>query len=162
LVILSDIADTLNRHGIRKLVIMNSHGGNDFKMMVRELGRKYPDMFICLCNWFQWSGDKGLFEGGGDHANEMETSMLLYLTPEKVLPLDEAGEGKNKKFKIEAFRQGWFWAERRWSQVTEDTGIGNPKAATREKGEKYFKTLTEEIAMALVELAESDINNLYV
>jgi creatinine amidohydrolase len=161
LIILSDIVETLNRHGIRKFVIMNSHGGNDFKMIVRELGRKYPEMFICLCNWYQWSGDEGLFEGGGDHANEMETSLLLYLTPEKVRPLSEAGEGKDKKFKIEAFRQGWFWAERRWHQVTEDTGIGNPKAATCEKGEKYFKSLTDEIAKALVELAKSDIQQLY-
>jgi creatinine amidohydrolase len=162
LIILSDIIETVYRHGIRKFVIMNSHGGNDFKMMVRELGRKFPEMFICLCNWYQWGGGEGLFEGGGDHANEMETSMLQHLTPEKVRPLEEAGEGKAKKFKIEALRQGWFWAERRWTQVTEDTGIGNPKATTRKKGEKYFKDLTEDIARTLVELAKTDVNNLYV
>jgi len=161
LIILSDIVETLNRQGIHKFVIMNGHGGNDFKILVRELGQKYPDMFICLCNWYQWGGDKGIFEHGGDHANEMETSLLLHLTPEKVRPLDEAGEGKEKKFKIEALRQGWFWSERRWHQVTEDTGIGNPKKATREKGEKYFKGLTEAIAKTFVELAKSDINNLY-
>ena len=161
LIILSDIAETLNRHGIRKFVIFNSHGGNDYKMIVRELGRKYPDMFICLCNWFQWAGVEGLFEQSGDHADEMETSLLLHLTPQQVRPLSEAGEGKEKKFKIRALREGWFWAERRWTQVTEDTGIGNPKAATREKGEKYFKALTEEVAAALVELAKSDINNFY-
>ena len=161
LIILSDIAETLNRHGIRKFVIFNGHGGNDFKMMVRELGRKYPDMFICQCNWFQWAGIEGLFEEIGDHADEMETSLLLHLTPQQVRPLAEAGEGKEKKFRIRALREGWFWAERRWTQVTEDTGIGNPKAATREKGEKYFKSLTEAIANAFVELAASDINNLY-
>ena len=156
LTILSDITETLYRHGIRKFVILNSHGGNDFKMIVRELGAKYPDMFICLCNWFQWRGKEAFFEHKGDHADEMETSLLLYLTPHLVRPLEEAGEGKEKKHKIEALRQGWFWAERRWSQVTEDTGIGNPKAATREKGEKYFKAITEEIAKVFVELAGSD------
>ena len=161
LLILSDIIETIYRHNIRKFVILNSHGGNDFKMMVRELGRKYPDMFICLCNWYQLKASEGLFEHGGDHANEMETSLLLYLTPEKVRPLDEAGEGKEKKFKIEALRQGWFWAERRWSQVTEDTGIGNPKQATRKKGEKYFKSVTEAIAKTFVELAKTDVNHLY-
>ena len=161
LAILTDIAETLNRHGIRKLVILNSHGGNDFKPTVRELGAKFPDMFICLCNWYQWSGKESFFDQKGDHADEMETSLLLYLTPHLVRPLDEAGERKYKQPKIEALRQGWVWAERRWSQVTADTGIGNPKAATREKGEKYFKALTEEVAAALVELAKSDIRNFY-
>ena len=161
LAILTDIAETLNRHGIRKLVILNSHGGNDFKPIVRELGAKFPDMFICLCNWYQWGGKESFFEQKGDHADEMETSLLLYLTPHLVRPLDEAGEGREKMPKIEALRQGWVWAERRWSQVTADTGIGNPKAATRGKGEKYFKALTEEIAAVLVELAKSDIRNFY-
>jgi len=161
LTILSDITETLYRHGIRKFVILNSHGGNDFKMIVRELGAKYPEMFICLCNWYQWRGKEAFFEQKGDHADEMETSLLLYLTPHLVRPLDEAGEGKEKKFKIDALRQGWFWAERRWSQVTDDTGIGNPKAATREKGEKYFKAVTEEVAAVLVELAGSDIKQMY-
>ena len=161
LVLLSDIIENLNRHGIRKLVILNCHGGNDFKTMVRELGAKYPDMFLCLCNWYQWCGKDTFFEQKGDHADEMETSLLLYLTPHLVRPLHEAGEGIEKKFKFEAIRQGWLWAERRWSQVTADTGIGNPKAATREKGEKYFTALTEELAKVFVELAESDVQHLY-
>jgi len=162
LIILTDIAEMLNRHGIRRFVIINGHGGNDFRSIVRELGRNFPDMFICLSNVYAWDGLPGLFENGGDHANEMETSLLLYLTPEKVRPLSEAGDGKEKKFKIEALRKGWFWAERRWHQVTEDTGIGNPKLATREKGEKYFKALTEAMGKVFFELAKSDINNLYI
>ena len=161
LIILSDIVETLNRQGIRKLVILNSHGGNDFKPIVRELGAKYPDMFICLCNWFQWRGTDAFFEQTGDHANEMETSLLLYLTPHLVRPLDEAGNGKEKIIKIEAMRQGWCWAERRWTQVTDDTGIGNPKAATSKKGEDYFQAITQEVAAMLVELAQSDIHNMY-
>ena len=87
--------------------------------------------------------------------------MLLYLTPHLVRPLNEAGDGKDKKSRIEAIRQGWCWAERRWTQVTDDTGIGNPKAATREKGEKFFKAITEEIAAMFVELAKADISNMY-
>jgi len=161
LAILSDIVETLNRQGIHKLVIFNSHGGNDFKPLMRELGAKYRDMFICLCNWYQWRGKDEFFERKGDHADEMETSLLLYLTPHLVRPLEEAGEGKDKKYRIEALRQGWVWAERRWTQVTEDTGIGNPKAATREKGEKFFKAITEEVSDLFLKLAKSDLNQLY-
>jgi len=161
LIILNDIVENLDRHNIKRLVILNSHGGNDFKTMVRELGAKYPEMFISICNWFQWKGKDDFFEFEGDHADEMETSLLLYLAPELVLPLEEAGEGKEKRHKIEALRQGWFWSERRWSQVTEDTGIGDPKASTSDKGKRFFKTITEKIANVFLELAKNDIDNMY-
>ena len=48
LAILTDVIETLNRQGIKKLLIFNSHGGNNFKPLVRELGLKYPEMFICF------------------------------------------------------------------------------------------------------------------
>lgn len=161
LIILNDIVETLNRHGITKLVILNSHGGNDFRVMARELGARYPQMFISVCNWFRWKGRDDFFEQEGDHADEMETSLLLHLRPELVLPLEEAGEGKEKKHKIEALREGWFWAERRWSQVTEDTGIGDPSTSTSEKGKRFFETITQRIADVLLELAKTDIDRMY-
>ena len=161
LILLSDIIENLNRHGVRKFVILNGHGGNDFKTIVRELGRKYPDMFICLCNYYQWYKLEDFFKRTGDHGDEMETSLILHLAPHLVLPLEEAGEGKEKRHKIEALRKGWFWAERRWSQITEDTGAGNPKAATREKGEKLFKAITEDMATVFAELSAIDIQHLY-
>ncbi len=37
LALLNDVAEVLSRHGIPKLVILNGHGGNDFKQMIREL-----------------------------------------------------------------------------------------------------------------------------
>ena len=108
--VLSDIVEVLNRQGIHKLLILNSHGGNDFKTMLRELGVKYPKMFLSACNWFK-ALDKSLyFDQEGDHADEMETSLLLYLRPELVLPLGEAGEGKEKKSAIKGIREGWAWA----------------------------------------------------
>lgn len=138
LAILSDIIEVLQRAGINKLLILNSHGGNDFKSILRELGLKYPKIFLSTCNWFHALDKKDFFENEGDHADEMETSLILYLTPHLVLPLEEAGEGKEKKHKIREFSEGWAWAERKWSQISEDTGTGNPKASTREKGEEIF------------------------
>ncbi|MBC7887623.1 MAG: creatininase family protein [Ferruginibacter sp.] len=159
--ILADIIEVLNRQAIYKLIILNSHGGNDFKSMLRELGLRFPNMFLSVCNWFQ-SVDKSLyFEKEGDHADEMETSLLLYFKPALVLPLSEAGEGREKKMKIKAFAEKWVWAERKWSQVSADTGIGDPRVATKEKGEKYFKAVTEKISNLFVELANCDINDLY-
>ena len=52
--ILCDIVETLNRQGLNKLLIFNCHGGNDFKPMIRELGLKYPSMFICVSFCFAY------------------------------------------------------------------------------------------------------------
>jgi creatinine amidohydrolase len=161
LAILKDIVEVLNRQGINKLLVLNSHGGNDFKPILRELGLRFPDMFLVTCSWFQALNKNEFFEEKGDHADEMETSLILYLRPELVTPLEEAGDGKERKSRIKGIREGWAWSERRWSMVTEDTGIGNPKKATKEKGQKYFKAVTEKIAELLVEVANVDIANRY-
>lgn len=160
--ILSDIIEVLNRQGIYKLMILNSHGGNDFKPMLRELGLKFPKMYLSTCNWFQSVNKDDFFEHKGDHADEMETSLILHVAPHLVLPLGEAGSGKEKKHKLIAFREGWVWSERKWSQVTDDTGIGNPKTATKEKGEAYFNAVTKKVAELLIDLAKIDKNDLYM
>ncbi len=159
--ILKDILTVLNRQGIRKFLIVNSHGGNDFKTMLRELGLLFPDMLLMTCNWFQ-SVDKNLFfEASGDHADEMETSIILHLHPNLVLPLEEAGNGNEKKPKIQGLLEKWAWAERKWSQVTEDTGIGNPKKATAEKGEKYLQSVNQKLGQLMVDICKIDQNQMY-
>jgi creatinine amidohydrolase len=159
--ILNDVIDVLDRHQIFKFLILNGHGGNDFKQMIRESGLKYPRMFICSCNWYQSYNHSRFFENVGGHADEMETSMMQFLSPELVLPLEEAGSGNSKKFKIEALNEKWAWAERKWSQVTQDTGIGNPSKATPEKGEKCFKEIISKISSLMIDLSKADINNMY-
>ena len=160
--ILNDITDVLYRHKIPKLLIVNGHGGNDFKQMIRELGVSYPGMFIATCNWYQAVDQREFFEEGGGHADEMETSLLLYLAPELVLPLDQAGKGTAKKFRVKALNENWAWAERRWSKVTADTGIGDPSKATREKGERFFNELTGRLSELIIELADAGIDDMYV
>lgn len=159
--ILADIIEVLQRARVFKLLILNSHGGNDFKAILRELGLIYPNMFLSTCNWFQALNKKDFFEYQGDHADEMETSLILHLAPHLVLPLEEAGDGKERKHKIKEFSEGWAWSERKWSQISEDTGVGNPKASTKEKGEKYFRAITTKISNFLIALSKADKNNLY-
>lgn len=161
LAILADIIEVLNRQGIYKLLLLNSHGGNDFKPLLRELGLRYPKMFLVTSAWFQAVDKDAFFEEPGDHADEMETSLLLYLRPDLVLPLEEAGDGNENKSSIKGIREGWAWSERKWSMVSEDTGIGNPKKSTKEKGEKFFKAATEKMAELMIDMAEVEIDKRY-
>ncbi len=86
---------------------------------------------------------------------------MMHLTPDLVLPLSEAGDGKEKKSRRSGIREGWAWAERRWTEVTEDTGIGNPEKATKEKGARFFADVTDKVSQLMNELCEVDKHDLY-
>lgn len=161
--ILEDIVRALYNQGIRKLVVMNGHGGNDFKPHIREILPQFPGMFIALNSWFSMLDNSEFFEedAHGGHANEMETSIVMNYFPELVLPLHEAGDGKEGKFKLDGLNTSTAWTPRRWDKITKDTGIGNPKKATPEKGQKFTERLSSQIAEFFVELAESDLDDLY-
>ncbi|MGA9588690.1 MAG: creatininase family protein [Salegentibacter sp.] len=159
--VLKDLVQVLDRHHIEKLVILNAHGGNNFKQMIRELSLEFPEVFICAVNWWQVTNAKPYFDEPGDHAGELETAAVMHLRPELVLPLEEAGEGRAKTYKINALKQGWATAQREWPQVTEDTGVGNPKAATAEKGAKFFEKTTNLIAGFFMELQEANLDEMY-
>lgn len=159
LAVLQDIVEVLDHQKIPKLVILNGHGGNDFRQMVRELWPRY-EMFLCTVDWYKLV-DASLFEEVGDHAGEMETSLMQFFCPDLVSPLDEAGSGKERRFKIKALREGKAWSQRDWKAATVDTGVGDPRAATPQKGERCFEHLAAEIAEFFVELAAADTDDLY-
>lgn len=150
--ILNDLVEVLDRQGIHKLLLLNGHGGNNFKALLREVGARFPKMLLVTTSFFQAVDRKQFFEEAGDHADEMETSLMLHLRPELVLPLKEAGDGSEKKSRITAIKEGWAWSERKWNLVSADTGIGDPKKASEEKGRKFFEAVTEQISSLISEL----------
>lgn len=158
--VLTDIVDALEEQDIPALVILNGHGGNDFKPMIREMQGRSA-VFVCAMDTYRAVPAAAYFDEPGDHAGELETSLMLHLAPELVLPLSEAGEGRTRAFRIAALREGWAWTPREWSLATVDTGVGNPARATAEKGARYFEALTVRIASFLVELAAADSSDMY-
>jgi len=160
-IIFKDIVEALYNQGIRKLVLMNGHGGNDFKPMIREIQLQFPEMLISLVEWFKILDLSKYFEEDGDHAGEMETSVIMHYFPHLVLPLNEAGDGNAKSSKLKGVLNKTAWIPRQWNNVSEDTGIGNPKKASAEKGKKYLEDLTTKIGDFFVEMAQCDLEELY-
>jgi creatinine amidohydrolase len=142
-------------------VIFNGHGGNDFRQMIRELQPR-TGVFLSSINWYRIGDAKAIFTDLGDHAGELETSVMMHVAGSLVRPLGEAGDGRERRWSIGALREGWAWAPRRWSQVSADTGTGNPALATAEKGARYAELVTSKVADYLVELAHADMAALYV
>ena len=94
MIVLRDVIESIQNSGIHKFLLLNGHGGNDFKQMLRELGNEFPEMTLSSCNWFQSVDKDSIFDNKGDHADEMETSLMLHLHSDLVLPLKDAGSKK--------------------------------------------------------------------
>ncbi|HEV7990369.1 MAG TPA: creatininase family protein [Gemmatimonadaceae bacterium] len=161
LAILSDVLLSLAGNGVRKVLLLNGHGGNDFRAMFRELQPRVPQMLISTINWWTAIDAKRFFTEPGDHAGELETSLIMHLAPELALPLSEAGAGGERKPRVAGLRERWAWAPRRWTAISADTGVGDPRAASAEKGRVYFEAITQQIGGFLVDLAAADLNDLY-
>lgn len=159
--ILSDLCESLDNSGIEKAVILNGHGGNDFYTHLKEMFGKRK-VFLVQVNWFSMCRElaKELFTLGGDHANDMETSLVLYLRPELV-NMSEAGPQSTASFRLAGMRAGWARAPRRWERYTQDSGAGDPRAATAEKGARFFDAVTRDLANFLVELSNAKIDDTF-
>ncbi len=158
--VLGDVARSLDGQGVRKLLVLNGHGGNHFRQMIREL---QPDLglFLLTTDWYRAADWNEFFADAGDHAGEFETSVVMHVRPDLVRPLSEAGNGHERKFKIKALKEGWVWAPREWSEISDDTGVGNPKLATAEKGARFLEACIRNLADFLEELAAADLSDLY-
>jgi creatinine amidohydrolase len=109
---------------------------------------------MAAINWWVVCKPEEFFDEPGDHAGELETSAMMAVSPELVLPLNQAGKGKEKHFKIEGFRKKWAWTPRRWIYITEDTGVGNPKKASAEKGNVFIDACTKKIADFILDFSK--------
>lgn len=154
--VLTDIVASLHHQGIKRLLIVNGHGGNSFKPMIRDLAVDYPDMLIASTEWFKVCPARDFFDNPGDHADELETSVMMHYHPELV-NLCEAGPGEARAFAADALRQGIAWVPRHWTTITTDTGIGDPRGATAEKGAKFASAVAMRLACLLADLCQPSL-----
>jgi creatinine amidohydrolase len=156
--ILVDIVRSLEHHGVTQLVIINGHGGNDFKPLLRSLYGE-TKVFLCLVDWWKVGNDAwgGIFEAVGEHADEMETSVGLALF-EDLVHLENAGDGSVRKSRFEAINKGWVSIARPWHLYTKDSTAGDPRKATKAKGEAYVKLVVDRLATYVLELEKGRID----
>lgn len=161
--VIREIVESIEQAGIRKMVLLNSHGGNDFKPLLRELfGRTGVQLF--LCNWYHAIRDvyHQVFQRPDDHAGEMETSLALAYFPDLVARNTDGGlaadEGAVRAFRFRALSEGWVSVTRPWDRLTTHSGAGNPHAASAEKGRQLMEILEERLGEFLVELSASPLD----
>lgn len=162
--VIQDLVESLEGHGIRKLLILNSHGGNEFKPLLRELHGK-TSVQLFLCDWFRGlTSDvkKTIFQEADDHAGEVETSLglayfghLVAQHPDGSLAADD---GLTAETRLEAVNSGWVSITRPWHLLTTNTGAGNPHAATAEKGRQLMEVMVDRLSRFLCDLSHAEID----
>jgi creatinine amidohydrolase len=127
LAVLMDVAESVYRAGFRKLVFMNSHGGQPqiIEIAARDLHQKYEDFIVFPL--FTWKVPKVPIElmtpkelALGIHAGDAETSLLLSILPDQV-KMDRAV------------------AE--YPDLSKSGVLGDPLPATKEKGDRLLEAL---------------------
>ena len=101
--VIGDLVASLANHKIHKCLILNGHGGNDLKWVLRELHETTP-VQLFLCNWYHMCADvyPTIFAQAEDHAGEMETSLGLA----HFSPLGDARSRRRGDEKTDEVRSG--------------------------------------------------------
>lgn len=156
--IVDDLIESLVQHGVPKLVILNGHGGNEFKSYLRE---QYGNaaIFVCCISWWLVGDDvySSIFTNREDHSGEMETSVALHLMPELV-HLERAGDGSTRSTDFEGMNAGWVQIARPWHLFTKDSASGDPRLSTVEKGRAYSDVCISRISDFLVQLSATPLS----
>ncbi len=155
--VLADIGGSVARAGCRKVVLLNSHGGNSavINIAARELRLRH-DMLAVSASWQRFGYPDGLFDEGelahGIHGGDVETSLMLAFRPAHVR-MGEAGNFVPASLKMEQ-ENNWLRADRPagfgWlaQDLSRSGAMGDASQASAEKGE----ACAEHGATAFVEL----------
>ena len=154
--VLLDIIGALEEDGIRKIVLVNGHGGNTDTMRatLREhFGTTDAERraFVCMAAGMPSQEARAAIEHPSDHSGESETSRMMYLRPDLVRTenLQERPFGKPL---IEYRHDGPVHYVRPWHLHVPMAAGGETRKSSAEKGKLYVETSSAHLAAFLVEL----------
>jgi len=155
--ILCDLAGFALEEGVRKVVIVNAHGGNDdtLRASLRQIYDRYgSEMFVCGCGASQFCNGlaKELFTDHSPHAGDAETSSIMHLAPKLVVDSGRRPYSGNEPV-IPALSQV-LWV-RPWHRFMPESCMGRPDESSAGKGEAFCKASAAGLARFLVELSRA-------
>jgi creatinine amidohydrolase len=165
----TEIGESLGRAGLRKLVLVTSHGGNvaGMELVARDLRARLA-MLAVTVGWHRFGYPDGIFSGEerkhGIHGGDIETSLMLAGTPDMVRTNEAANAtpasiAMAREFKwLGAYRPaGFAWM----TQDLNPTGaIGNATLASGEKGEAALAHGAQAFVELLGEVDRFDLTRL--
>ena len=155
LAVMMETISCMVKHGFLKILILNSHGGNtgNISVLLQRLMERFGDSGAQFFSRSAWADGSKLNEvrelggGGSGHSGETETSMILAMRPDLVKTdrLDSDGER-------EGMRVPGLSSYYRFDQRTRHGGVGDPRPASAEKGERMLDASADEIAAQIPQI----------
>ncbi|MBN8860097.1 MAG: creatininase family protein [Sphingobacteriales bacterium] len=159
-----DIIRSVIQHGFHKIILLNSHGGNQAigQVLMEQLGHEYPQVHLVMTTWWRVA-IKRLYEitetgpGGVGHAGEFETSLMLHIAPDLVI---------QKLIFPKTNRPTFPWAEsdmlrgsgasyfRNMRAMTVTGVFGDPTAASAPKGQQITDAVITALQQVVKDLYE--------
>jgi creatinine amidohydrolase len=162
-----DAGRSVARAGLRKLVILNTHGGQRALVDLAAMRlRVDEELFVVRCNYFAFGAPDGLFDAAewsqGLHGGEVETSLMLHLHPELV---------RTEKLQDFAGLTARLAGENRWLGAEKPIGfgwkardlhpsgvVGNAARADAARGAAYLEHIADGFATLLAEVAAAPLS----
>ncbi len=152
---------SLARHGFRRVLVLNCHGGNQAigGVIAEQAVQRWPEMQVLFTSWWRAGADrlKGLVEGAFPsvgHACEFETSLMLALRPGLVnmkLAVDDGLPHPASLLRGDLFSGPAATLAVSFDKLTKQGVYGRATLANAQKGERILS----ETVLALRELLEA-------
>lgn len=145
------VCRSLLRHGFARIVLLNAHGGNEnaLRTITDELTPKLGVPIVQFTYWYAAAAAIAKIldtQGVLMHACEAETSMMMAVRPELVA-MDRVGLAKaNSTPDVVDVVGGGVYRWRTIGSRSSSGVIGNPEAASAEKGERLFEAIATALA----------------
>ncbi|WGD53068.1 creatininase family protein [Bradyrhizobium sp. CB1650] len=163
------LGEDVARRGVKKLVIITSHGGNSAAMMlVAQDLRAHRKLFVVTTSWSRLSGADKLFPAAevrhGIHGGAVETSIMLARYPDRVR-MDAIADFPASSIAMET-QYRWLSTQRpapfAWQaqDLNASGAVGNATLASREKGELLIDAGARAFCELLSEVDNFDVNRL--
>lgn len=162
------IGESVMRAGIRKLVMVTSHGGNSAAMtLVAQELRARHGMLVVTTGWHRFGAQDGLFPDDelrhGIHGGAVETSIMLAKYPhavrlENASTFEPASKAMAKQFRwLNAHRPAAFaWQAQ---DLNPAGAVGDAKQASAESGHLLVEQGAKAFCELLADIAKFDLNN---
>jgi len=162
--VLLDILEALTEDGIRKIVLVDGHGGNTdtLRATLRAFHHTQPvdgGAFACMTNGGPPDAAK-LVEHPSPHGGESEASRMLYVRPELVRT-EHFADQPFGKLAVEALGRSNVHFVRPWHRFVPAAAGGDTRQASAEKGRALIEGGAEYLAELLVQLAEAPFTDAF-
>jgi creatinine amidohydrolase len=152
--LIEGVCRSVLRHGFKRIVLLNAHGGNEnaLRTITDDLTPRLGVPIVQFTYWYAATAAIAEIletQTALSHACEAETSMMLAVRPELVA-MDRVGLAKaNSTPDVASVVGGGVYRWRTIGARSSSGVIGNPEAASAEKGERLFEAIATALAQKL-------------